>query len=74
MPIDATPKGKTDRSRINPTQEHEVRYWMKRWGVSRSQPKWPYGQVGPRHQSRSPTSRQAARCSCTGSVMRSMQD
>jgi hypothetical protein len=47
MPIDVTRKGKTDRSRINPTQEHEVRYWMKKWGVSRSQLEVAVRQVGP---------------------------
>jgi len=47
MPIDPTRKGKTDRSRINPTEEREVRYWMKKWGVSRSQLEVAVRQVGP---------------------------
>jgi hypothetical protein len=35
MPDDKTNRGEPDRSRISLTQEHEVRYWTDRFGVTR---------------------------------------
>ncbi len=34
MSDDTTNRGQPDRSRINPEQEHERRYWAKRFNVS----------------------------------------
>lgn len=35
MPDDLTKRGQPDRSLINMSEDHEVRYWTKHLGVSR---------------------------------------
>jgi hypothetical protein len=37
MPDNLTDRGPQDRSRISMEEEHEVRYWTKKFGVSRQE-------------------------------------
>ena len=37
MPDDKKNRGEPDRSRINTSEEHEIRYWTKKFGVSSQQ-------------------------------------
>jgi Protein of unknown function (DUF3606) len=30
-------RGAQDRARVNVSEDHEVRYWTEKWGVSREQ-------------------------------------
>jgi hypothetical protein len=40
-------RGEPDRSRINVNQEHEVRYWSQKLGISADELKQIVGEVGP---------------------------
>lgn len=40
-------RGEPDRSRINVNQEHEVRYWTQKLGISADELKKIVGEVGP---------------------------
>jgi hypothetical protein len=40
-------RGPQDRSRINVSQEHEVRYWSEKFGISAEELKQAVQQVGP---------------------------
>jgi hypothetical protein len=44
-------RGPQDRSRINMNQEHEVRYWTEKLGVSRDQLERAVQAVGPSAES-----------------------
>jgi hypothetical protein len=46
MADDTSNRGQQDRSRINITQEHEVRYWTETLGVSQEQLKAAVQAVG----------------------------
>jgi hypothetical protein len=46
MSDDLKNKGAQDRSRINVNEEHEVRYWTKKFGVSADQLKKAVEAVG----------------------------
>ncbi len=46
MPDDPRKRGPQDRSRISLSEEHEVRYWTKRLGVSREQLEAAVNKVG----------------------------
>jgi hypothetical protein len=46
MSDDTTQRGPSDRSRINLTQEHEVRYWTQALGVSEAELSRAVGAVG----------------------------
>jgi hypothetical protein len=46
MADDTSNRGQQDRSRINVSQEHEVRYWTKALGVSEEQLKAAVKSVG----------------------------
>ena len=37
MADDRTLRGRQDRQRINMSEDYEVTYWSKKWGVSREQ-------------------------------------
>jgi hypothetical protein len=37
MADDLKDRGAQDRSRVNVNEDHEVRYWMQKWGVSEAQ-------------------------------------
>ena len=37
MADDRTLRGRQDRQRINMSEDYEVAYWSKKWGVSREQ-------------------------------------
>jgi hypothetical protein len=47
MADDKTNRGSPDRDRINLSQEHEVRYWSEKFGVSAEQLKDAVRQAGP---------------------------
>lgn len=47
MPDDLTKTGKADDSRINIHQDHEVRYWSTRLGVTPERLKQAVQAVGP---------------------------
>lgn len=40
-------RGQQDRSRINVNQEHEVRYWTEKFGISAEELRKVVGEVGP---------------------------
>jgi hypothetical protein len=40
-------RGQQDRSRINMEQEHEVRYWSQKLGISSDELRRVVGEVGP---------------------------
>jgi len=40
-------RGEPDRSRINVNQEHEVRYWSEKLGISADELREIVGEVGP---------------------------
>ena len=46
MADDTNIRGSRDRSRINTTQEHEVRYWTKELGISEEQLRQAVQRVG----------------------------
>ena len=37
MTDDLKDRGAQDRSRVNVNEDHEVRYWTQKWGVSKEQ-------------------------------------
>lgn len=37
MVDDLKNRGAQDRSRVNVNEDHEVRYWTQKWGVSKEQ-------------------------------------
>ena len=37
MADDLKNRGTQDRARVNVNEEHEVRYWTQKWGVSKEQ-------------------------------------
>ena len=37
MADDLTNRGAQDRARVNVSEDHEVRYWTQKWGVSKEQ-------------------------------------
>ena len=47
MADDKTNRGSQDRNRINVNQEHELRYWSNKFGVTTQQLKKAVQQVGP---------------------------
>ena len=47
MPDDPTKTGAGDRERINVNQEHEVRYWCEKFGVTPEDLKCAVEDVGP---------------------------
>ena len=47
MADDLSNTGKRDDIRINGNQEHEMRYWSEKWGVSTSILKQAISEVGP---------------------------
>jgi hypothetical protein len=47
MADDPTKRGPADRSRINVNEDHEVRYWCEKWGVSADELKAAVKAVGP---------------------------
>jgi hypothetical protein len=40
-------RGGQDRSRINASQDHELDYWMQKWGVSRDELRQAVQKAGP---------------------------
>jgi hypothetical protein len=46
MADDPKKRGAADRARINLHQEHEVRYWTKKWGITAEQLRDAVGEVG----------------------------
>lgn len=48
MSDDLSKRGGSDRARININQEHEVRYWAEKFGVSPEQLRDAVGAVGDR--------------------------
>jgi Protein of unknown function (DUF3606) len=46
MSDDPSKKGKQDRSRINTSEDYEVRYWSKKFGVSPEKLKAAVRKVG----------------------------
>ena len=47
MADDRTLRGQQDRQRINMSEDYEVAYWTKKWGVSREQLAEAVRRVGP---------------------------
>jgi hypothetical protein len=47
MADDTSARGQQDRSRINVNQEHEVRYWTEKLGISAEELRQAVGEVGP---------------------------
>jgi hypothetical protein len=47
MADDRTLRGQQDRQRINMSEDYEVAYWTKKWGVSREQLAEAVRKVGP---------------------------
>lgn len=47
MADDKTHRGSPDRDRINLSEEHEVRYWSEKFGVSAEQLREAVRQAGP---------------------------
>jgi Protein of unknown function (DUF3606) len=43
---DRTKKGGQDRSRINISEDYELRYWSEKFGISKDQLKQVVGRVG----------------------------
>ena len=37
MADDLKNRGAQDRSRVNPDEDYEVRYWTQKWGVSKEE-------------------------------------
>jgi hypothetical protein len=46
MTDDLEDRGARDRSRVNVNEEHDVRYWTKKWGVTKAQLMLAVRQVG----------------------------
>jgi hypothetical protein len=46
MTDDLKDRGAQDRSRVNLNEKHEVRYWTKKWGVTKEQLVSAVRQVG----------------------------
>ena len=46
MSDDTSKKGMQDRTRINTSEDHELRYWSEKFGVSRDQLKAVVNKVG----------------------------
>jgi hypothetical protein len=46
MTDDLKDRGAQDRSRVNVNEAHEVRYWTKKWGVTKEQLMIAVRQVG----------------------------
>jgi hypothetical protein len=47
MPDNPEDRGPTDRSRINTSEDYEVQYWTKKFGVSADELKSAVEKVGP---------------------------
>jgi len=47
MADNTSARGQQDRSRINVNQEHEVRYWTEKFGISAEELRRVVGEVGP---------------------------
>ena len=47
MADDRTLRGPQDRQRINLSEDYEVTYWSKKWGISREQLAEAVRKVGP---------------------------
>jgi hypothetical protein len=47
MADDRTLRGPRDRQRINMSEDHEVAYWTRKWGVSREQLAEGVREAGP---------------------------
>ena len=47
MADDPSNRGRQDRDRINVEQEHELRYWSSRFGVSQEELRKAVAEVGP---------------------------
>jgi len=47
MADDTSVRGGQDRTRVNVNQEHELRYWSQKWGVSQDELRAAVGRVGP---------------------------
>jgi uncharacterized protein DUF3606 len=47
MADDRSNRGGQDRQRVSVEQEHEVRYWTGKWGVSEEELRSAVEQVGP---------------------------
>lgn len=47
MSDDLKNRGQQDRLRVNVHEEHEVRYWTEKWGVSKEQLQKAVAEVGP---------------------------
>ena len=46
MSDDTSKKGMQDRTRVNTSEDYEVRYWSEKFGVSRDQLKAAVNKVG----------------------------
>lgn len=46
MADDRKDRGAQDRARIDVNEEHEVRYWTKKWGITKDQLMSAVRQVG----------------------------
>jgi len=47
MADNTSARGQQDRLRINVNQEHEVRYWTEKFGISAEELRRVVGEVGP---------------------------
>jgi hypothetical protein len=47
MSDDPSKRGKQDRDRINVSEDHELRYWTQKFGVSQDELKSAVQKVGP---------------------------
>jgi hypothetical protein len=47
MSDDPSKRGKQDRDRINVSEDHELRYWTEKFGVSQDELKSAVQKVGP---------------------------
>jgi hypothetical protein len=46
MADDLKNRGSQDRSRVNVHEEHEVRYWTEKWGITKEKLKDAVAKVG----------------------------
>ena len=47
MADDTSVRSGQDRLRVNVNQDHELRYWSQKWGISQDQLRAAVGKVGP---------------------------
>jgi len=47
MPDDRTKRGPQDRSRININEEHELKYWSEKFGVTAERLRAAVKKIGP---------------------------